>query len=204
MKKLSKELYDTIKWGKSDNHLKKVQSLIHDGADVNYKTSKKAWSMLHWCVYDNIPNILECLASNEAMINENNNKYNYAPIHLLPKRAKNTRCVEILVKHGANINIEDKEGLTALQHLLHPNTGKNDQSEKYMLQAEYLIKNGAITNPTNGTYHPIIGAVGIEAEVLVRMILNNIPPKDIFIEAQQYAIDLGLLNISELFNLEKQ
>lgn len=208
MKKYSTELYDLIKWNENPS-LDQMEKLIKKGADVNFKKTATSWSMVHWAVSNNLPDFLDLLLKNGANCNENLNKYKSYPIHLIPRSTSEITCITVLKKAGADLNALDKFGLTALQHLLHPNSLASEENNNLILQANGLIENGANTNPKNKTYHPIHGAVGLKAVEIVKIMIENNPPKEDFDEALRLAralhVDVGIqyLEIVELFEKSK-
>ena len=109
---LSKELFDTINSKNSSPDVKKIEALIKDGADVNYKEEEKGNYPLLICARKGYDEIAALLINNGADVNLVNN---YGTTALMAAaRHDNYELCEVLLILGADINAQCIDGDTAL------------------------------------------------------------------------------------------
>ncbi|MDE3023407.1 MAG: ankyrin repeat domain-containing protein [Pseudomonadota bacterium] len=108
----------------------KVQKLIVDGANINFKDTA-GFTPLHWAAELGKTNIVKVLVANRADINSSNG--GITPLHF----AANKEIAELLIANGANVNAKADDGTSPL-HL----AATNDN----VSVARVLIEHGADVN----------------------------------------------------------
>lgn len=109
---LSKELFDTLNSKTSSPDIKKIEALIKDGADVNYKEKEKGNYPLLICARKGYDEIAALLINNGADVNLVND---YGTTALMAAaRHDNYELCEVLLILGADINAQCIDGDTAL------------------------------------------------------------------------------------------
>ena len=109
---LSKELFDTLNSKTSSPDIKKIEALIKDGADVNYKEKEKGNYPLLICARKGYDEIAALLINNGADINLANDFGTTAL--MAAARHDNYELCEVLLILGADINAQCIDGDTAL------------------------------------------------------------------------------------------
>ena len=126
-------------------HVNVVTFLIEHGAnmDLKHKTGKTA---LHYVVYHNNDccDVLSCFIKNGADVNATTND-NSTPLMIASKKGL-VNVVTFLIEHGANVELQDNNGETALHYAV-------DSCDVL----SFLIRNGADVNSrTYYKYTPLI------------------------------------------------
>ena len=109
---LSKELFDTLNSKTSSPDVKKIEALIKDGADVNYKEEEKGNYPLLICARKGYDEIAALLINNGADVNLANDFGTTAL--MAAARHDNYELCEVLLILGADINAQCIDGDTAL------------------------------------------------------------------------------------------
>lgn len=109
---LSKELFDTLNSKTSSPDIKKIEALIKDGADVNYKEKEKGNYPLLICARKGYDEIAALLINNGADVNLANDFGTTAL--MAAARHDNYELCEVLLILGADINAQCVDGDTAL------------------------------------------------------------------------------------------
>lgn len=134
---------------KAGDH-ERLAALIKHGKDVNFRsklTTKGLWdgyTPLHWAAYRHDAVAMEMLLRAGANPNAVATWRNITPLHAMllwggsvgrdgPRDP--VRCIELLVKSGADVNAQQSEGSTALHDSVWPNS--------HVEIAGALIRNGA-------------------------------------------------------------
>lgn len=89
-----------------------IEKLIEMGADINAKDSDER-TALHIAVAHNDPEVVELLLSKGAAVDALNKKKESA-ILLAIRRVPCLGYVDALVRYGADMNVKDAEGRSAL------------------------------------------------------------------------------------------
>ena len=117
-----------------------VACLIRHGADINLKHIYHGNTALHYAVENDRDSCeaLSCLVENGADVNEGTGKINCTPL-MIASRKGNVNNVACLIRHGADIDLKDQHGKTALHYAV----------ENYHGSCEVLsclLENGADVN----------------------------------------------------------
>ena len=101
--------------GKGD--VKAVQDLLDHGADLYTLDSKAGVSVLHKAVYSGKADTVELLLNRGALINLQSPSNGDTPLHdaIYFKRGNDMSVVKVLLDHGANQNVKNRDGLVAIE-----------------------------------------------------------------------------------------
>ena len=91
-----------------------VRLLICEGADLS-KHNAVGDSSLHLAAQNERADIVEILLNNEADPNVANLFFKYTPLHIAVEHG-DLHMAELLVSHGARIDIGDEDGYTPLDY----------------------------------------------------------------------------------------
>lgn len=80
--------------------------LRRGGCDVNKKNDLDGWTCAHICAHDDAPELLEFLMREKAYIDSRTKIDRATPLHLACKRG-HSRCMQVLINHGADENALD-------------------------------------------------------------------------------------------------
>lgn len=164
MSKLSSNLYEAVR----DGNTKLVLSHINSGTDVNEKSSKSSWTLLHWAAYDGNSQIAEILIRNGANVNENNNKYFFTPLHIV----KNAKTARILLNANADVHLEDKHNSTPLLNIITVPTPDNP-TENIVDLTKVLLAGGANPNVKNKDgFSPLHQVISYEILELLPLLIK--------------------------------
>jgi ankyrin repeat protein len=133
--------------------LAKTEYLIQQRADVNAKAEfgtnwRELDTPLHMAVTENADiSIIKCLLENKANVNAQTYKTSKAPLHLVT----NLDQCKLLIKHGADVTVQNKDGCTPL-HLTKDadvakcliEHGTVDPLDKSMQTPLHRVKNAAV------------------------------------------------------------
>lgn len=144
----------------AEGNLDFVKLLVEKGADVNIKT-KAGLTPIHVAIlYDHV-NILKVLLDGDAKLNEAGEQ----AVLALAVRNKNINMVRILVKAGANMLIDNRNGTTVLHHSVC--TGQVD------LVKLLMEENVDVNAQDSRGYTPLHFAVIIENIDIVQLLLKG-------------------------------
>jgi ankyrin repeat protein len=122
--------------------------LVNNGADVNI-TDIKNYNLVHMCVLMNKYTLLEKLLNIPAHLTTHINALTTVSIQRTPLHIAMTKCnlniVELLLKHGADANIKNSEGLTALS-LAYTDLQDYDFDETYSSNERKIDETRAVVN----------------------------------------------------------
>ena len=98
------------------SNVNNVALLIRHGADIDLQ-NKNGRTALHYAVenYCGSCEVLSCLLENGADVNKGTDDINCTPL-MIASRKGQVNVVALLIRHGANIECQDKCGNTALHH----------------------------------------------------------------------------------------
>ena len=126
---------------KSD--IKSLQELLNNGFDPTEVVHPDEWNLLHRALVP-VPSekqasveMLEYLISKNVEVNAKD-RYLNTPLHYA-SRTKNVEAINLLIAHGAEIDIENKDGLTPLKLTL-------SDMPFNAVATEALLKGGANPN----------------------------------------------------------
>lgn len=137
-------------------YVETIKRLVDNGADVNLP-DRQGRTPLWWAAERNRPEIITTLIATGACVDGKENKI---PLHIAACEG-NKEAVEMLLAHGANPNLVDENGCTALHNAargdrwLHPSKTPNDKVHRsgkiqdYKDVITFLIKHGALTTIKN-------------------------------------------------------
>ena len=130
--------------------------LIEHGANVGLSDKKGATALCHaLSCLGNFCEVMSCLIENGADINACTS-YNCCNPLMMACENNQLNAVTFLIEHGAIVNLQDKEGQTALHHAIQPNSGFHEPYEVL----DYLIQNGADVNAqSNEGRTPLMKAI---------------------------------------------
>lgn len=137
----SNPIHEAVK----NNNLADAKKLISQGVSINSK-DEYGRTALYWATQEGYFSLAKLLIANNADINFiSTNDDSWTPLIVSSYRG-HTKMVGLLVSHGANIEVKDKDGYTALSWAF--------KQEQYNA-AELLIKKGANINiPPASDYGP--------------------------------------------------
>lgn len=157
-------------------HLKNLKMLIDAGAKVNETGWETKTALFHAekiavmkllidagadvnaVDYENSTPLIYVLKAVASWIHKDNETYIQGKQEIVPEQ------VELLLKSGANVNIADKWGRTALFYAV---------QNQYEKAVELLIKAGAdVSHPDNSSLYPLNHAIGINNDKIIDMLKN--------------------------------
>jgi len=128
----SNPIHEAVK----NNNLGDIKKLISQGASINSK-DEYGRTALYWAAQQGYLSLAKLLIANNANINFiSTNDDSWTPL-IVSSYGGHTKVVDLLVSHGADIEVKDKDGYTALSWAF--------KQEQYNA-AELLIKKGANVN----------------------------------------------------------
>eukprot|EP01130_Rhizamoeba_saxonica_P004251 TRINITY_DN1743_c0_g1_i5.p1 TRINITY_DN1743_c0_g1~~TRINITY_DN1743_c0_g1_i5.p1 ORF type:complete len:136 (-),score=18.03 TRINITY_DN1743_c0_g1_i5:39-446(-) len=92
--------------------IRKMESLLNKGADVNGKDSS-GYTALHYAARSGNVDICKLLLRNRASANVSTLAGGVTPLHRAAYMGR-TQVVQMLIDSGANVNLVDNDGNTAL------------------------------------------------------------------------------------------
>ena len=169
------------------NDIEFVKELLDKDFDINCEI-KPLFSALTYSIIMNANDITKLLIENNADLNKQNNKYNYTPLMLLlsldtlvmrtltiiyTQRKNNyMEIFKLLLKYGADINLKNNNGNTALQLCIERTNYVERKNNNYI--CKLLIENGANINISNNNGNtPLMHSLLIENMEMVLLLLNN-------------------------------
>ncbi|MBY0404204.1 MAG: ankyrin repeat domain-containing protein [Cyanobacteria bacterium] len=121
------------------NSLKMVQKLLSNPKIESNAKTNQLETALHIAANYNQKELVEYLLTQDFSVNDQDSR-GFTPLHLA-----STESIPMLIKKGANLELQDKNGLTPLAYKALKNQ-IHTQNDK---QLEYLLKAGANSNPKN-------------------------------------------------------
>ncbi len=135
------------------DNLPMVQFLLDKGADLHYRQPSTGWNAVTYAALHDYPKILTCLFEKGALMGVNN-----ADRHALMYAVKyeHLECVRVLLQNGANINVRDSKGQTALIRatrqahtplltlLLNHSPNLDDRDRRGMTALMYAMSQGSV------------------------------------------------------------
>lgn len=95
-----------------------IEELLEKGADINLPYNRNGWTPFMWmCKEYCNPQMIEKVLP-KANVNQANNN-GETPLHIMARHRGSFDCLELLIKHGANVNAQDKDGWTPLMDAVH-------------------------------------------------------------------------------------
>ena len=90
---------------------KLLKGFIAKGRDINslQKHKRDMWAPLHWVVQRGLTEGIACLLANGADPNVITDK-GQTPLHFIAQKGVGKNQVQLLLEHGANLNVRDNEG----------------------------------------------------------------------------------------------
>lgn len=169
------------------NDIEFVKELLHTDFDINCEI-KPLFSALTYSIIMNANDITKLLIENNTNLNKQNNKYNYTPLMLLLsldtlvmrtltviyRQIKNNymEIFKLLLEYGADINLKNNNGYTALQLCIERTNYAERKNNNYI--CKLLIENGANINISNNNGNtPLMHSLSIENMEMVLLLLNN-------------------------------
>ncbi len=120
-----------LHYAAKEGHLRIVELLVESGANVNARTTASYLSTgagdtpLHWAAYETNSEIVRYLLSKGAAPDaRNENKetlLHMAVMNSTPRKSieQQMQIVQVLLRHGANVNAKSRNGLTPLSRAEH-------------------------------------------------------------------------------------
>ena len=109
----STALYNAIR--ESEVSFQVVSQLIEAGANIHVRPHDESY-LYHACVKQR-EKLVKHLLEKNVNVNERNGEREYTALHYLCREGFNPKIVDMLVKHGADIDALDGLGCTPLRHL---------------------------------------------------------------------------------------
>lgn len=100
---------------RSKNKESVTNQLLENKNLIKY-SDEDGWRAIHVCAVDGNGEILRILIDNFGADINQQTEYSYTPI-LLAAKNYNIDCLKELIRHKADINIADKSGMNAIDHL---------------------------------------------------------------------------------------
>ena len=148
--KLGKELYDMVVISKeSDEDIEKIVTLIYNGANLEYKESRKGDFALLVCARKNKRSIAYTLLRAGADVNQKNKYLTTATMAAARHGAK--EILETLILLGADVNARCLDGDTAIM-----SAKIHNQQECF----DILVKNGAYLTHRNNANKSLLDIDG--------------------------------------------
>lgn len=90
-----------------------LKGFIAKGRDINslQKHKRDRWTPLHWVAQRGLTKGIECLLANGADPNAITDK-GQTPLHFIAQKGVGKNQVQLLLEHGANLNVRDNDGKT--------------------------------------------------------------------------------------------
>ncbi|SPM44655.1 ankyrin repeat-containing protein 13 [Orientia tsutsugamushi] len=122
-----------------------TKMLLEHNADVTLK-NRDGNTPLHLAAWDHNLNMTEILLSHGNVIIDMQNNHGQTPLHLASTRphllsTESLKIAQALLTHGANVNLEDEDGNTALHYAT--------SSFHHIEMTEILLNHGANVNAQN-------------------------------------------------------
>ena len=156
----AEDLDDSLMIAAKNNNCSAVSVLLKFGANANYYDSEEDITVLKMAVESNAsPEIITLLVNNGAAINDRNNFFGDSPLMLAAY--KNEKVIETLINLGANVNITNLDGETALMRC------SNIDSALLLINAGADVNAGDIHNLT-----ALMRSVHYDSE-LVKILIKN-------------------------------
>lgn len=96
------------------NNSKVAAYLIKAGIDINYPNKKGITPLMMVAEYNNIMSTELLVKNPDLLINQQDNQGNTALHYLLNTKMPHMQILQLLLKHGANPHIANKDGITPL------------------------------------------------------------------------------------------
>ena len=120
-----------------------MEALLAHGADVSAK-NKYGHTALHWAASNGSPNSVEILLAHHANVNAGSEEEKgTTPLHMAVAYNKNIENMELLLKHGALVNLKNKRGETPLRIAVF-----GGDKGKVLLLLSYGAEVNAVTSKT--------------------------------------------------------
>jgi tetratricopeptide (TPR) repeat protein/ankyrin repeat protein len=163
--------------------------LVAAGANVNM-TSWSGINALMLAAESSESSLVKYLLDNGAIehINDTESEYGYTPLIWAAKNndTNGGEVIQVLIDHGADVNIKDKNGFTAILYAAMLNRNED--------VIRTLIQNGVDINqigPKNVT--PLLGAIGMNSNInITKLLLDSGADVSIVSEEGKKAIDYAL------------
>jgi len=119
-----------------DNNISKVKQLLLKGVNVNCRDSS-GYTALHYASRNNFFDMVKMLIDNGACVNCITKAGGDSPLHRSAYMG-NLEITKFLVKNGASIELQNKDGQTCLHKAVQQN---NIEVVKYLVSIKSNIKN---------------------------------------------------------------
>ena len=141
-----------------------VKLLIEKGAKVNQQIYDRNFTALHAAVARDNVDITKFLISQKANVNILSRGTEGTPLHHAALKGKGTECAEILLKHGAKIDLTEPKCPTVFYTCV-----REDKVE----MMKFLLEHGADCNYTYNDQTPVIAAVEWQKNKSLKFLLEH-------------------------------
>ncbi|XP_068104595.1 ankyrin repeat and SOCS box protein 6 [Hyperolius riggenbachi] len=138
-----------------------AEILLQYGADLGFEDPVTYYTPLHIAVLRNQPDMVELLVQSGADINRRDRIHESSPLDLASEEPERLPCLQRLLELGAEVNMADRNGKTALLHALASSDGvqiHNTENIRLLLEGGADVK--ATTKDCDTVFSSIIFLLG--------------------------------------------
>uniref|UniRef100_A0A8C3T6J2 Ankyrin repeat and SOCS box containing 6 n=1 Tax=Chelydra serpentina TaxID=8475 RepID=A0A8C3T6J2_CHESE len=138
-----------------------AEILLQNGANLSFEDPVTYYTALHIAVLRNQPDMVELLVRRGADINRRDRIHESSPLDLASEEPERLPCLQRLLELGADVNAADKNGKTALLHVLASSDGiqlHNTENIQLLLEGGADVK--ATTKDGDTVFNSIIFLLG--------------------------------------------
>ena len=106
-----------LHWAARYNELAKIKKWLEEGDDIHARDKKRGRTAFYLAVRLEHPEVAEFLIEKGAKINDRDNDDRTPLMSSMFLNEKNTQIVKLLLSHGADKTLQDKNGKTAYDYL---------------------------------------------------------------------------------------
>jgi ankyrin repeat protein len=144
------------------------------GTPLFYAVSSQSFEVATILLTYNLPEGLTCKGLVNVIV-----EHSVTPLHISAEK-KHTKLVQLLLRHGAEVDASDANGMTALHYACLPMSPKESNPEQQYETVRALLKAGAQRDKkTNRGTTPIMHAVYSESTEVIKLLLSANMPQEL-------------------------